>query len=182
VHNATGSVTIMGSDGRDYQVQATFQSAAPAQGSPTDELTLSITPCSISCGTGFTYAVPLGPGVASFNSSPGSNSESVTIHTRFGGAPLELSWFVQHAAGVNAGVSGGANGVGVVDPASGGSGQLAVTLWHLSCSGNGSISDTFFAGTSGPADLGGGTPPRSAPAAFRPHGRHHAVCGPDAAR
>jgi hypothetical protein len=175
-------VTILGSDGRLYQIQATLQSATPVSGAAQNEVALSITPCSLTCGSGLSYNVPVGAGAVSFETSPTPGTETASVVATFGGAPLRLSWSVDHAAtSIGANVNGGSTGAEVQNPLTGGDGQLAVSLWHLNCTGEGNIADYVMVGTAGPSDLGGGHAPRRAPAGFTSHGRHHAGCAPNRA-
>lgn len=179
VRTALGSVNILGSDGRSYQISLELQASTPLTGATQNQLTISTAQCNSfgDCGATSTYLLNLPGSAAAF----GTDVKSATVRTVFAGAPLVVGWNAN---------TGGINLAGGVDPpdkvyfsnpadGGGGNGNITVSVWHLNCSGgNASTTDDYYFGTYGAPTLSGGPAPKASPGWARPQRRRTPHCAP----
>ena len=181
VQSSTGSVSVVGSDGRSYAVTFTLQTTDPATGPATggvsSQVSVAVARCTppYGCSTGLAYEESLPASAVTYN----SGMTSVTVQGSFGGAPLSLTWTVNTPTGtVSSGFGPYGGGDFFTDPKDGGNGSLSATLWHLSCTGPGSVTNYVGAAPSGVGPLPGGRAPSHALAEFVTSRGHHPRCAP----
>jgi hypothetical protein len=175
VRDATGTVRVLGADGHLYRIGFELQTAIPAGGPATSEVSVSVTRCSSSSciGTGLSYLRSLPSGAVSYDGF------SATVETVLSGAPLTLQWAVHDSNPVfvpGAQVADGGNNAGVNTGPN--SGTLRASIWRMTCTGQGESSDYEMASATPPSAPNGAAAPARVPGSFAPRRGHHSTCQP----
>jgi hypothetical protein len=133
---ARGSVRVLGVDGVVYRLDIDAHAYTAASGAYSGSLSISIASCPMgSCGTAVMYSQPITSSQLTFS----ADATTVTVSTRFGGAPVTLAWAVGQSTGsVGVQVGNADGGVSVGDPKDGGTGTLSAAIVGVSgCPGIG---------------------------------------------
>lgn len=175
VAEATGVVSIVGSDGRPYAVQLGLTGLTPAAGAPSYTLSLTVGRCAADgCRAGVVWVRQLTGGG---DVEIAGDESTVSVRTTFIGRPLEATWTAS-----DAGTPADAD-VQLLLPVialRAGSGvkpaQLRVSLLGASCGGAGQIDARYVVASDGYAPPDGPPPPTKAPPYLASSGQRRATC------